>query len=1191
MDVSQNSIKINQTFQVDGRKPKLGLQPETPTIPFNQIFSLFTTLDKSIETELNPGIISGNLPVNRLNGNQQSGMIQENVDLKHLENILISWAAEIQQEHLSSEISTKNTQPDGSLVNNLNNDIESIPLDLDNLKETLFEWLSTIDSGNQTPKLNVVQWMLPIIQMVNKADSSGNQIDNSVVNVEGLQEILKQSLTSGIFDKYSNSSASTSSLITKEHNVLNPNPPLETNKGNLNSWQNSNQFLPSAQMSTENNVKTIDKTLIIEDKPKEVPALGIGSGDQEQITTLPVPKIAAVVSKMLTSFVRGENGLTQETKADFLLHVESAGLIKIDFVSKQDEISGQIIADTPLGKEILEGQLEPIKRELQQKGINIEKLVLDIVQREIILEQPVNSQHNGMVSNLVADHQQGINIPNQGLINQQPKEVMSTDQNSRSYQQDIHNSLMDYSTIDILGKSNSIGNISPILDPPAQVGEGLINKSLIRVNQLFVDELSLSRINAATGPQQPLLAVSEFVPEVSAWIERKISATPFQDVEANAKYTLTPESLGNIDINIVLQDDRLSAEIITFTPQATDVLNRQLYRLQGGLQQSGVNVETINIVQRNVPIQNPSGWQQDLNLQTQSQNNLNNFAAETSQLNGNIRTTQMNQLDFNLLKPEILQLNGKTIESEINQWNSKTMAIKPTLNIMDLTKTVPSPNLWIGNIGKEFSSIPFLGTIPTIEKTLLTVSNQQVGNQVNLEASKSGNQNFQEVMAGNTSIINQVSVSEFVPEIANWINRNVTLIPEQKSVFRGTFSLIPSDFGNVEINVTTEYGQVAAQMIIDTPLIKDTLDSQLPQLKHGLQQHGLTLEKLDIVYTDLPIQNTEKVDPEVNDWNPETLQQNGANKLANDVQQDVRMMSPKEINPNGSLHKQDDIHHINGRNWERIHQSEPIQKQQISRGDFSSILMENGQSAQLMGSNQVNQSINLSGQSLNQDVNKLDSPVLVTDRASSKGISSGNTDIPTKTENGSVKNDLVHLGIPISQAAVSQHETETIQRLPMASIREVSSWIGQHIRLTSVQEGTTEAKFSLTPEHLGHIEIKISSHQGQITAQIFTETSLAMESLEGQLHQLKQALQQLGLNIQKLEVIQQPFTSTDITQTNPTFSQGGFHSSQEQRSQSLTRNGIKKQKDDEQMEIERETPAIPYRGSASKSSSNIDFTA
>ncbi|HEY2421091.1 MAG TPA: flagellar hook-length control protein FliK, partial [Neobacillus sp.] len=141
------------------------------------------------------------------------------------------------------------------------------------------------------------------------------------------------------------------------------------------------------------------------------------------------------------------------------------------------------------------------------------------------------------------------------------------------------------------------------------------------------------------------------------------------------------------------------------------------------------------------------------------------------------------------------------------------------------------------------------------------------------------------------------------------------------------------------------------------------------------------------------------------------------------------------------------------------------------------------------------------------------------------------------------------------------------------------------------QSGSTEAKFSLYPEHLGHIEIKITSQQGQIAAQIITDTSMAKDALEGQLQQLRQALQQHGLLVQKLDIVQQIPVSLDWNQGNLSFSQGGSHSSYEQKSSHLAEDEANNQEETDQQEIEIETASISYGGAMPKKATNIDFTA
>ncbi|MFC5401939.1 flagellar hook-length control protein FliK [Cohnella soli] len=74
--------------------------------------------------------------------------------------------------------------------------------------------------------------------------------------------------------------------------------------------------------------------------------------------------------------------------------------------------------------------------------------------------------------------------------------------------------------------------------------------------------------------------------------------------------------------------------------------------------------------------------------------------------------------------------------------------------------------------------------------------------------------------------------------------------------------------------------------------------------------------------------------------------------------------------------------------------------------------------------------------------------------------------------------------------------------------------------------GTSEAKLSLTPEHLGQVDIRIVMHNGQVTAQFVAESAMAKDMLENQMSQLKASLSSQGLSVERLEVVQQPSTST-----------------------------------------------------------------
>ncbi|EKN64721.1 flagellar hook-length control protein [Neobacillus bataviensis LMG 21833] len=63
-----------------------------------------------------------------------------------------------------------------------------------------------------------------------------------------------------------------------------------------------------------------------------------------------------------------------------------------------------------------------------------------------------------------------------------------------------------------------------------------------------------------------------------------------------------------------------------------------------------------------------------------------------------------------------------------------------------------------------------------------------------------------------------------------------------------------------------------------------------------------------------------------------------------------------------------------------------------------------------------------------------------------------------------------------------------------------------------------EAKFSLTPEKLGDIDVKLSIHKGQVLAHFTADTLLGKEALESQISQLRSSLQHQGLQVDKIEI-------------------------------------------------------------------------
>lgn len=87
--------------------------------------------------------------------------------------------------------------------------------------------------------------------------------------------------------------------------------------------------------------------------------------------------------------------------------------------------------------------------------------------------------------------------------------------------------------------------------------------------------------------------------------------------------------------------------------------------------------------------------------------------------------------------------------------------------------------------------------------------------------------------------------------------------------------------------------------------------------------------------------------------------------------------------------------------------------------------------------------------------------------------------------------------------------------------QQVTQLFVKQMKLTEVN-GVHEARLILYPQSLGQVDVKITSHNGMITAQFHAETAAGKELLDNQLSQLRTALTQQGLQVDRLEVNQQP---------------------------------------------------------------------
>jgi flagellar hook-length control protein FliK len=138
--------------------------------------------------------------------------------------------------------------------------------------------------------------------------------------------------------------------------------------------------------------------------------------------------------------------------------------------------------------------------------------------------------------------------------------------------------------------------------------------------------------------------------------------------------------------------------------------------------------------------------------------------------------------------------------------------------------------------------------------------------------------------------------------------------------------------------------------------------------------------------------------------------------------------------------------------------------------------------------------------------------------------------------------------ITAGQLALRHHANAEVKNLPAPVpvqnfAKEVSGFLVGKFDIAKFQ-GISEARISLYPEHLGQVDVKITMQNGHMVAQFVTEHLLAKESLEGQMGQLRSALQAQGIQVTKLEVTQNSSLSSHMYHNDSQSRQRG--SGQEQ---------------------------------------------
>jgi len=109
------------------------------------------------------------------------------------------------------------------------------------------------------------------------------------------------------------------------------------------------------------------------------------------------------------------------------------------------------------------------------------------------------------------------------------------------------------------------------------------------------------------------------------------------------------------------------------------------------------------------------------------------------------------------------------------------------------------------------------------------------------------------------------------------------------------------------------------------------------------------------------------------------------------------------------------------------------------------------------------------------------------------------------------------------QATQTTQTTQTTQvdfsgnLVQVTELRDIANQIIEHIKVV-VKPEQTSMELQLNPEQLGKVNLNIQSKNGVMTAQFIVQNESCKEAIEGQLHTLRETLNQQGIKVDSIEV-------------------------------------------------------------------------
>lgn len=140
--------------------------------------------------------------------------------------------------------------------------------------------------------------------------------------------------------------------------------------------------------------------------------------------------------------------------------------------------------------------------------------------------------------------------------------------------------------------SSTSGSESADDQPVSESESRLHSGNIVTAGQLVMRQTGTTPLKTVA----PSVPVENFSKEMSSFLVSKMDIVKLQGI-SEAKISLYPEHLGQVDVKITMRDGQMIAQFVTETALAKDSLEQQMGQLRSALQAQGLQVSKLEVTQ------------------------------------------------------------------------------------------------------------------------------------------------------------------------------------------------------------------------------------------------------------------------------------------------------------------------------------------------------------------------------------------------------------------------------------------------------------------------------------------------------------------------------------------------------------------------------------------------------------------